>query len=178
MNQNAKKRLPAKARRKRITEMLEKSSHPITGGELADHLSVSRQVIVQDIALLKARQLPIIATSQGYLFLAKPENAKASRMIACKHTISETASELNLIVDQGVSIINVTVEHPLYGEMTGSLMIRSRVDVTHFIERLSSSGAALLSSLTGGVHLHLLEADSSEEIDHAVEALKKAGFLL
>lgn len=178
MNQNAKKRLPAKARRKRITEMLEKSSQPITGGELADHLSVSRQVIVQDIALLKARQLPIIATSQGYLFLTKPENAKASRMIACKHTISETASELNLIVDQGVSIINVTVEHPLYGEMTGSLMIRSRVDVMHFIDRLSNSGAALLSSLTGGVHLHLLEADSPEEIDHAVEALKKAGFLL
>lgn len=178
MSEIQNKRRPAKERREQIIQILRKASAPVTGSDLAVQLCVSRQVIVQDIALLKARLIPIIATAQGYLFLEKTENVKTTRLIACKHSVSETERELTLIVDNHVSIINVTVEHPLYGEMTGSLMIRSRQDVAQFIERLSATRASLLSSLTGGVHLHLLEADYPEQIDHAVLDLKEAGFLL
>lgn len=178
MTETQNKRLPAKKRREKMMHMLIHASLPLTGSTLAETLHVSRQVIVQDIALLKAQQCPIIATAQGYLFLRESSTSKTTRLIDCVHNVVETEHELTLIVDQDVSIINVTVEHPLYGEITGSLMIRTREDVQHFMKRLTSSGASLLSSLTGGVHLHLLEAASSEQIDRAVAALQAAGYLL
>jgi transcriptional regulator of NAD metabolism len=178
MEKNEVKHIHAKDRRRLILDHLQKSSEPITGSELAEQMHVSRQVIVQDISLIKAKNVPIIATSRGYLFNGKNRPEWKTRTIACRHTTEETEHELNLIVDCGVTVINVTVEHPLYGEMTGSLMIRSRSDVTHFITRLKTTGAALLSSLTGGIHLHLLEAPSETQIDNAMKALKRAGYLL
>jgi transcriptional regulator of NAD metabolism len=57
----------SETRRKAILEKLETSSDPITGTALADFFQVSRQVIVQDIALLRASGLGILATSNGYL---------------------------------------------------------------------------------------------------------------
>lgn len=165
-------------RRKKVLELLHQAARPITGSELADRMKVSRQVIVQDISLLRAKDCPIIATSQGYLFLNKPDSQKKSRTIACRHTFSQTEHELNLLVDCGVTVIDVTVEHPVYGEITGSLMVRDRIDVRRFISRLNQTGASLLSSLTGGVHLHRLEAPSEDNLDAAVRALEKAGYLL
>lgn len=178
MNQTKDKRRSGGERRKLILELLRQSSEPVTGSELADRMDVSRQVIVQDISLLKAKEFPIIATSQGYLFLTKSEPEMKTRTIACRHTMQQTEDELNLIVDCGVTVIDVTVEHPFYGEITGSLMIRNRMDVGRFISKLEQTGAALLSSLTGGVHLHKLEAPSNDRLDAAVHLLKKAGYLL
>ncbi|MFT8871509.1 MAG: transcription repressor NadR [Sporolactobacillus sp.] len=174
-----KKRVDTKKRRMTIIQMLKESDLPIKGGEIAERLCVSRQIIVQDVALLRAKGQPIIATSDGYLFLNREKNkGVVQRLIACKHTLEETERELTLIVNADVSIINVTVEHPLYGEITGSLLIRTHEDVTRFINRRAASGASLLSSLTGGVHLHLIEAVSDIQLDHAETALHEAGFLL
>lgn len=178
MPRTGEKRSSASQRRKKVLECLKRTSNPVTGSELAEQMNVSRQVIVQDISLLKAREHPIIATSQGYIYLSQTKPETKTRTIACKHTLEETEHELNLIVDCGVTVVNVTVEHALYGEITGSLMIRNRTDVALFISRLEQTGASLLSSLTDGVHLHLLEAPSSDLLDQAVRALKKAGFLL
>ncbi|WP_193437425.1 transcription repressor NadR [Sporolactobacillus pectinivorans] len=178
MTQAGEKRITAKERRHLILECLQSSSDPITGGELAERMNVSRQVIVQDISLIKAKEYPIIATSQGYLFIGRSGLDMKTRTIACHHTIRETEQELKLIVDCGVTVVNVTVEHPLYGEITGSLMIRNHADVAHFISRLQTTGASLLSSLTDGIHLHQLEAPSDGQIDDAVRVLKKAGYLL
>ncbi|MCL1630502.1 transcription repressor NadR [Sporolactobacillus sp. CPB3-1] len=173
-----KKRKSAEERRTIILDLLKSADDPIKGNDLAEKMQVSRQVIVQDISLLKAAGKPIIATSQGYLLLQKPHAHSITKMVACNHTISETEDELTRIVKCGVTVLNVTVEHPLYGEITRSLMIRNLNDVQHFIDNLEKSGASLLSSLTGGVHLHELEADSSEKLDRATASLKEAGYLL
>ncbi|MCI1856650.1 MAG: transcription repressor NadR [Sporolactobacillus sp.] len=178
MSRINEKRVTGQERRKMILSYLQSADQPVTGNELAGRMNVSRQVIVQDISLIKAQRLPIIATSRGYLYLGKQKQEMKTRTIVCRHSIEDTARELTLIVECGVTVVNVTVEHPLYGEITGSLMIANRSDVAHFIGKLHSTGASLLSSLTGGVHLHLLEAPYSRQIDNAVQALKKAGILI
>src|SRR5690625_718659 len=140
---------------------------------------VSRQVIVTDIALLKTSQIPIIGTNRGYLYVhEQPGTNQFRKVVVCQHTPEQTEEELQLIVDCGVTIVDVTVEHPFYGELTGSLMISSRFDVTQFMNVIENEEASLLSVLTGGVHLHTLEADSMEKIDAACRVLQEANMLL
>lgn len=173
------KKLYGEARRAAIIRTLKKTAKPVTGQELAKQTNVSRQVIVQDISLLKASDEPIMATNRGYLYAADSEEAgRFKKQIVCKHTPTETLKELELIVDCGVTVKDVTIEHGFYGELTGSLMISSRFDAAAFIEQISRAEAALLSELTDGVHIHTLTADSIEKIDAASDALKEAGFLI
>ncbi|RYL93889.1 transcription repressor NadR [Sporolactobacillus sp. THM7-4] len=178
MNQARGKRKSGKERRKQVLNLLQQTPEPVTGSELADRMQVSRQVIVQDISLLRAKEYPIVATSQGYLYLRQAKPEIKTRIIACRHTLKQTEHELNLIVDCGVTVVDVTVEHPVYGEITGSLMIKNRMDVKRFMEKLSQTGASLLSSLTDGVHLHKLESVSADRLNAAEQALKKSGYLL
>lgn len=166
-------------RRNLIIEWLQKSSKPITGQQLAERTNVSRQAIVQDISLLKAKEYPIIATNRGYLYLNEGrDEGLIRRKIVCRHTPEETEAELNLIVDCGVTVKDVQIEHGFYGGLTGSLMVSSRFDAAEFLEQLSKSDSLLLSELTDGVHLHTLEADSEEKLDAAIFALKKHGYLV
>ncbi|MFC7393204.1 transcription repressor NadR [Scopulibacillus cellulosilyticus] len=170
------KKVLGEARRSLILRQLKESPVPITGSELANLTHVSRQVIVQDISLLKAKNYPIIATAQGYIYIS--ERKTVSRIIACRHSREETENELNIIVDHGVTVKNVIVDHPIYGEITASLMIKNRKDVKSFIEKIQQANASFLFSLTGGPHLHTIEADSEEMLDGAFASLKKAGYLL
>lgn len=166
-------------RRTLILDWLKHSSSPLTGSELANRTNVSRQVIVQDISLLKAKNMPIIATSQGYVYLDNGANKETmTRIIASQHHPEQTENELSLIVDFGVNVKDVIVEHPIYGDITASLMIRSRYDVKHFIQKLKDTNASLLSELTEGTHLHTLEATSEHALDQACNALREAGYLL
>ncbi|MBO1004035.1 transcription repressor NadR [Pseudogracilibacillus auburnensis] len=165
-------------RRDFIIGLLKKTKQPITGQELANQTNVSRQVIVTDVALLKTSNEPIIATNQGYLYLQQQSpNHLHRRIIICNHTPDQTKMELDMIVDCGVTVLDVIVEHSIYGELTGSLMINSRADVNQFVTALSNYEATLLSVLTNGIHLHTLEADSMEKIDAACKALAEAGIL-
>ena len=168
-------------RRQWILEKLKKAASPVTGTELAQLANVSRQVIVQDIALLRASKHPILATPQGYLYHdaeISREQYPCSRVIACKHQWEETEVELNTLVDHGLQVLDVIVEHPVYGELRGSLMLKNRRDVQHFLKNIQASGASLLSSLTGGVHLHTVAAESESLIDEACQALSRLGILL
>ncbi|MEH7223406.1 transcription repressor NadR [Bacillus sp. JJ1566] len=175
----ADKKLLGEKRRDSIIKWLKESPTPIIGEELSKRANVSRQVIVQDISLLKAKNEPIVATSQGYIYFQEQSNQDhISRIIAVKHTTEQTAEELNLLVDNGVTVRDVIVEHPVYGEIVGSLMIKNRFEVKRFIEKLSETNASLLSLLTNGVHLHTIEADSVEKIAAACEALHEVGILL
>lgn len=173
------KRLTGDERRDYILGWLKSSDEPLTGQILAEKTNVSRQVIVQDISILKAKNMPILATSQGYVYV--PQNNLAypfKRIIACKHSPEQTKDELFLLVDHGVFVSNVIVEHPIYGELTASLMLKSRVEVYEFLNKMEKAGAAYLSDLTEGVHLHTLEATSEKQLNEAVTALKNAGLLL
>jgi len=154
------------------------AQRPVTGGELAKVMGVSRQVIVQDIAILRAQGKEILATPQGYLW-QRPQVAERRRaVLAVAHAPEDTGTELNLLVDYGLKVIDVIVEHPLYGELRGLLMLESRWDVEKFLESLAQAGAGLLSSLTGGVHLHTVEYTREEDFNLARKALANAGFLL
>jgi uncharacterized protein len=166
------------SRRMLILSWLKEEVEPITGKELSTRTNVSRQVIVQDISLLKATGEPIIATARGYVYLQENNNnQKFTRIIVVQHTPAQTADELYTLVDYGVTIRNVMVEHPLYGDITASLMIKNRREVDTFIAELKKTGASLLSKLTEGIHLHTIEAEREEQLDEACEALKQAGYL-
>ncbi|MFB4163766.1 transcription repressor NadR [Alteribacillus sp. JSM 102045] len=173
-------KIPGNKRREMILEWLSDAVHPITGSELALKTKVSRQVIVQDISLLKAKNHPIIATSQGYLLMNKQQNASIKKQIACFHSsdTSVTEEELNIIVDHGATVRDVSIEHPLYGDLTASLMLSTRKDVQQFMERLNETQAPLLSELTDGTHLHTIEAPSAKIIEEVENALEVKGFLL
>lgn len=171
--------MPGKERRHYIMDLLKNSTEPITGQILAQKTGVSRQVIVTDIALLRTSDEPIIATSRGYVYQQKFPNKKLYRkVIVCKHTPEQARDELETIVDNGVTVVNVIVEHPFYGDLTGSLMIDSRYEVDRFVDTFSKHEATLLSVLTDGVHLHTLEADAMEKIDAACRALNEKGILV
>lgn len=173
------KKLLGEERRNTILELLKKEGHPITGTELAKKANVSRQVIVNDMALLKAKNEPIIATSQGYIYVSdNKEQAIYEVEIASVHSNEQAADEMNIIVDAGVTIKNVTVEHPVYGDLTASMMISSRYDVQQFIKKVEDTDASLLMNLTEGAHLHMITADSQEKIDTAIKQLRKKGYLL
>lgn len=165
-------------RRQHIMTVLRSSPRPVTGGDLATAMGVSRQVIVQDVALLRASGEGLIATAQGYT-LAENLAPRAPRAIlACRHNREETEDELNTIVDLGVKVIDVIVEHPIYGELHGLLALESRQDVSEFMRRLLASGAGLLSALTNGVHLHTVECPRPEKLAWARNALQAKGYLL
>jgi hypothetical protein len=164
-------------RRSHILKILREASQPITGAELSTHLGISRQVIVQDMAVLRAAGEEILASPQGYyLYRRAPETHRA--VVAVRHTPEQTEDELIVLVDVGVEIVDVIIEHPLYGEQRGMLHIASREDVRQFMHRWTGTGARLLSELTGGLHLHTLEARRSEQLDHARAVLRERGYLV
>ncbi|NRG46699.1 transcription repressor NadR [Bacillus sp. CRN 9] len=173
------KKVLGEERRALLLKLLKESDQPITGSDLAAKANVSRQVIVGDITLLKARNEPIIATSQGYMRLNHSSpNPIAARTIASYHPPDRTEEELNLLVDYGVTVKDVTIEHPVYGDLTASIMVSNRKEVKHFMDKIHSTGSSYLSELTGGIHLHSLTASSEQKLDEAEQALKEAGFLV
>src|SRR5690606_10598147 len=173
------KKLLGDERRNMLLSLLKSSTVPITGSRLAQIANVSRQVIVGDITLLKARDEPIIATSQGYMYMnINPINQTVEKTIACVHTREQAEEELNILVDHGITVKDVKVEHPVYGDLTASIMVSNRSDVKAFLNRMKETNAALLSDLTSGIHSHTLSASNSQLIDKAEAALKKAGLLI
>jgi len=163
-------------RREQLLGILRQASNPISGHELADRLGVSRQVIVQDCALLRAAGHDVVATPRGYVLPHREPCVRA--VLATRHDRHHTEDELTIMVDHGLKVLDVIVEHPVYGELRGSLMMASRADVREFAQRVDSGEVALLSELSGGVHLHTVEAPSEDRLDRARQALRESGFLV
>ncbi len=165
-------------RRIKLLEILKNSEKPMSGTMLAKRFNVSRQVIVQDISVLKASNYNIISTAQGYIFLKSYEREVAKKVVAVCHTPDETENELKILVSIGVTVVDVRVEHPIYGEVIGKLLLKNIEQVEAFLKRLKLTGAKLISELTDGIHLHTLESENPFKLIEAEEALKKAGYLL
>ena len=168
--------MTAEQRRKNILEILTEASAPISASSLALQMKVSRQIIVGDIALLRAAGEEITATPRGYLHELAGGKAKDYR-IACIHSASEMEKELNIMVDFGCVIRDVIVEHPIYGQLTGQLNLHSRYDVSQFIRKAASVKAAPLSELTDGIHLHTVSCRDEEQLQLMKAALREQGFL-
>ncbi|EKN64952.1 transcription repressor NadR [Schinkia azotoformans] len=172
------KKILGEERRNLILDWLKLSDKPLTGSYIAEKVNVSRQVISQDITLLKARNEPIIATSQGYLYLKEQQYSRPSRVIISTHNPEQTKEELYLMVDCGVTVKDVKVEHPLYGNLTAPIGVSNRSDVDQFYEKVKATKAPLLLQLTGGPHSHTIEADNEEQLEQAIQKLTAAGFIM
>lgn len=163
-------------RRESILEYLRGADGPLPAAALAGRLSVSRQIIVGDVALLRAAGEAITATPRGYV-LERPRQGIVGT-VACLHAPGDMERELTLMVDQGCTVENVIVEHPVYGQLTGPLELSSRYDVAEFIRKVADCGAQPLSALTDGIHLHRLRCPDEETFQRTVKALEQAGFLV
>lgn len=171
--------MDSKSRRKCIVKSLKESEEPIKGTELANIYNVSRQVIVQDIAILRAAGEKIIATPQGYMMMNEKKDNKIIKAIVCKHFgYDEIEDELKTIVDLGGKVLDVIVDHPLYGEIKSSLMINSRIDIQKFMDNLYKEKAEPLASLTEGVHIHNIELPNEETYERIKDELFKKGYLI
>lgn len=166
----------AEERRQAILEHLRQSSRPVSAGYLAERFSVSRQAVVGDVALLRASGADISATPRGYVISQAAQGL--IRQVACRHDAAGMEAELNAMVDQGCSVLDVIVDHPIYGQLTGPLQLSSRYDVGQFIARCAGAGARPLSDLTGGIHLHTLSCPDESAFLRVRGALGDLGVLL
>ncbi|MEG2204064.1 MAG: transcription repressor NadR [Oscillospiraceae bacterium] len=168
--------MSAETRRHAIERALSEQE-PISASALAERFSVSRQLVVGDIALLRAAGAPVVATPRGYLLRRAQEPSGVLCTVACRHTAEQITDELYAAVDQGCTVLDVIVEHPVYGQISGQLQISSRYDVDRFVQALAESNAPPLSLLTGGIHLHTLRCPDEASCQRVRAALAAAGVL-
>lgn len=167
----------SETRRQKLLRILSASDHPVSGSSLARTLGVSRQVIVQDIALLRAVNANILATTRGYLLYNNQPSA-CHRIYCVNHSDEAIADELNTIVDNGGKVLDVIIEHDIYGQISANLILESRMDVENFCRLLKNTQAKPLNIIAGGVHYHTVEARSEVILDHIEQALKEKGYLI
>ncbi len=161
-------------RRERIIKKLQKSDKPVSGSAFARDLQVSRQVIVQDIALLRASGYEIMSANRGYILM---QEDKSSRVFKVHHTEDEVEDELNLFVDYGGYVRDVFIYHKVYGLVRVPLNIRSRLEVGRYMDNIRSGQSRPLSGATSGYHYHTVEAESEEVLDLIQRKLDEVGFL-
>ena len=166
--------MKGEARRKQLLNILSSSNNPISGGTLAKELNVSRQIIVQDISLLRANGATIFSTNKGYLL---QEDRKYSRVFKVYHTDDQVEEELSTIVDAGGQIRDVFVYHKVYGVLKAEMGIKSRRDVRSYMEEISTGKSSLLKNVPPGYHYHTIDAESEEILDAIQEELQQKGFL-
>ena len=161
-------------RREEIIKILKNSGVPVAGTDLAKLLDVSRQVIVQDMALIRANGIEIISTHRGYII---QENTHARRVFKVVHTNEQVQDELNLTVDMGAKVEDVFVYHKVYGVIKAEMNIKSRRDVQKYMEGIASGKSTNLMNLTSNYHYHTVVADDEQTLDLIQEELSRKGFL-
>jgi len=164
-------------RREQLVKILNNSAEPVSGGELSRQLGVSRQVIVQDIALLRALDINIFSTTKGYL-IYHTDKSRVKRILKVRHTTEQIEDELCTIVDNGGKILDVQVKHEIYGDIGTELIIRNRQDVYDFVNKVKEKKIVPLKELTDGVHQHTIEADTEATLDRIERVLKDKGYLI
>lgn len=171
--------MKATARRGKIVQILSQRKDPLSARKLADQFEVSRQVIVGDVALLRAEGHEIIATPRGYLYgvLQIKEGNHYTGKIVCQHHAEQAEQELRIIVNNGGEVLDVEVEHSFYGIITGKLQIQSTKDVDEFLLEMQKENSKMLSSLTDGIHLHTIRCADERIFQKIKQELKEAGIL-
>ncbi|HJA65432.1 MAG TPA: transcription repressor NadR [Candidatus Mediterraneibacter cottocaccae] len=162
-------------RRKAIVEQIRHSAAPVPGKALAAEYDVSRQVIVQDIALIRASGYNVLSTNRGYVL---NEPSVVNRVFKVKHTDEQLEDELNSIVDLGGIVRNVMVNHKVYGHLEAELNVTSRRKAAEFMEEIRSGKSSPLKNITSGYHYHTVEADSEETLNLIENMLKEKGYLV
>ena len=174
-----KRPVRAEARRQHILTALHTHAEPVSASALARELGVSRQVIVQDIALLRAGNKNILSTNKGYLLYDDHAPEKTyRRTVRVRHTNDQILDELYTIVDYGGRVRDVVVEHDIYGQITVDLIINNRQDADEFVRRLQANQTRPLNELTYGYHYHTIEAEKEAYLDRIEEKLNEKGYLI
>ena len=166
--------MTAESRRAAVLSAISSANGPISATTLAKECGVSRQIIVGDVALLRAAGAKIAATPRGYVL--QQEHSGILRQVAARHSEKDMETELNIMVDQGCTVLDVLVDHPIYGQLVGQLQLSSRHDVHQFVQRAAQ--AQPLSLLTEGIHLHTLSCPDEDAFRRVCDALQAAGLLL
>lgn len=164
-------------RRRALQELLTNASEPITGTQLAHTFKVSRQVIVQDIAVMRAGGVQIVGGLNGYWIPDQMPKALRKTFMSYHSGESQMEEELQIVVDYGGRMLNIAVVHPIYGDIVCPLSIRSREDIKEFLVKLKDENATPLSALTEGVHFHTIEIDSEVAFEKLMKALVAKGFI-
>ena len=170
------KELTGPERRKLLLSIMRQTQAPISGSALGKKTGVSRQVVVQDIALLRTEGYPIMSTTKGYHLEDSSQNQYMRTVKVC-HTNAHVEDELNTIVDLGGAVLDVMVNHRAYGKMTAPLNIKSRRDVQAFMESIRSGKSTPLLNVTSGYHFHTICADSEAILDEIEDMLSQKGYL-
>ena len=169
--------MSAELRRKEILNKISQLDSPISASALAKEFGVSRQVVVGDVALLRASGQEILATARGYIIPKIKEKLQYVGKIVCQHTPESCTEELYQIVDLGAEVLNVMIEHSLYGEITGGLNLSNRKEVDDFSDKFESSDIRLLSELTLGIHTHTIACKSESHFKEVCKVLSEKGYL-
>lgn len=187
----------AEARRASLLDALRSAEAPVSGGQLANTLNVSRQIIVQDIALLREAGANIVATTKGYVLADAAQTAaqnatqtmaqnaeqpaavldEPARTFKLHHEVEQTREELQTIIALGGRVHNVSISHRAYGRITAPLEIADQADIERFINDIESGKSSPLSTATSGYHYHLVSAPSNEALEAIGRALADKGFL-
>ena len=171
--------MKAQERRQAILHIIQTRSEPITASVLAEEFNVSRQVIVGDIALLRANHHEIIASNQGY-FMAKSgleSTPHYQGKVVCLHRNNQTRQELDIIIQNQGQVVDVQVDHPIYGVLSAGLHLKNPEDIDAFMTKMAMHRGEMLSSLTDGIHIHTILTPTIEEFNHIKKQLKDAGIL-
>ena len=166
--------MQAAERRNAIVNLLLSEQDAVSGGTLSERFGVSRQIIVQDITVLKGSGYDILSTHSGYIMQKSPLK---ERVLKLHHTTEQTEDELSLIVELGGTVVDVFVWHKVYGKMEAKLNIFSCLQVKQFIEGVRTGKSSELMNITGGYHYHTIRAESEEIIDEIENALKERGYI-
>lgn len=161
-------------RRKKLVSLMREADAPLSGTMLGKETGVSRQVVVQDIALLRTEGYPIVSTARGYCLT---ENKQAVRLVKVHHTNEQVEDELTTIVDLGGMVLDVMVNHRVYGKVSAPLNIKNRRDVMKFVDGLKSGKSTPLLNVTSGYHFHRISAEQEEILDEIEDALREKKYL-
>ena len=162
-------------RRKAIVNLLLSAEEPISGAELAGRFGISRQIIVQDITVLKGTGYEILSTNQGYVMQKSPLK---ERVFKVRHTTEETEDELSCIVDLGGTVVDVFVWHKVYGKIEAGLNIFSRLHIKQFLEGVRTGQSTELMHVTGGYHYHTVRAENESTLDRIETALNERHYIV
>ncbi|MBQ8404162.1 MAG: transcription repressor NadR [Clostridia bacterium] len=162
-------------RRKAIVNLLLSAEEPVSGGELAQKFGISRQIIVQDITVLKGTGYEILSTNQGYIMQKSPLK---ERVFKVRHTTEETEDELSCIVALGGTVVDVFVWHKVYGKIEAALNIFSNLHIKQFLEGVRTGQSTELMHITGGYHYHTVRADNEATLDRIENALNERHYIV
>jgi uncharacterized protein len=166
----------SEARREQLLALLRASPEPITGSEFSLRLGVSRQAIVNDIAIMRAAGESILGGPRGYRIDVGPPGLKA--VIRCSHAPDRGREEFEILLDRGIAVLDVGVEHSVFGEVRAPLLIETRADVDRASETIIKAGEMPLSAITRGIHSHTVRAPNRDALDAAIRELSERGILL